>query len=280
MTWNSPCLNQGCNEAGCKRGMCRRHYNQWRRDHGSIKCRTDGCDKPSHAKGLCVNHYMKVKAYWKTNPRSTKMICCKGCGQESKVRSGSVAQYCSFGCAMKHRPPYDNGAKKKPRPVVLYCGPKFKRKPKLNVNSVATSKRTFKSVKCKVCNRYFVTLFTDVTCTIICQQIHELEMNKQGRSRRRAREKQAFVENVSPKYIFKRDNYRCKLKLSATCNGKTDPRRAVPHPRAPTVDHIIPLGVGVENDGWHSNANSWTACFQCNCIKSDRGGGEQLALIG
>ena len=260
--------------------MCSRHYGQWRRDQGQIKCSSDGCNKPTHAKGLCINHYMTAKAYWKVKPRSTKVICCQGCGQRSTVRSGSLAKYCSHRCGMKHRPAYDNGAKKKPRPVVLYKGPKLRRKPKINVNKVPKSNRTFKSVQCKVCNAYFVTLFTDLTCSSVCQEINRRDMKLQAKSRRRARTKLAFIENVSPKYIFKRDNYKCNLKLSASCNGKTDPSKVVPHPRAPTVDHVIPLGVGVENDGWHSNANSWCACFECNCIKSDRGGGEQLALIG
>ena len=199
---------------------------------------------------------------------------CLGCSvqYEASRKSASVQKYCSFGCAMEHQ--------KKPRPVVLYKGPKFRRKPKLNLNSVPTSSRTFKSVQCRVCDRYFVTLFTDVTCSSNCQEINLRDQRHQGKSRRRARKKLAFVENVSPKYIFERDNYRCNLKLSPACNGKTNPNKVVPHPRAPTVDHVIPLGVGIENDGWHSKANCWTACFECNSIKSDGGGGEQLALIG
>jgi len=206
--------------------------------------------------------------------RSNRIKTCLGCSvqYEAPPKSASVQKYCSFGCAMEHQ--------KKPRPIVLYQGPKFKRNPKPNLNSVPRSNRTFKSVQCRVCDRYFVTLFTDVTCSNECQQINTLDIKRQGRSRRRARKKLAFVENVSPKYIFNRDNYRCNLKLSPSCSGKTDLTKVVPHPRAPTVDHIIPLGLGVENDGWHSNANSWCACFECNCIKRDRGGGEQLALIG
>lgn len=243
----------------------------------------------------------------RTDTRYTKTQCCE-CGQSVKVRSNAqstalcrscravrriktcmgchsvfkvspkdplVQKYCSLSCANSNKP-----RPSKPRPIVVYRGTKFTRKPKRNLNPIRETKRTFKSVQCKVCDRYFVTLFTDVTCSTECQEIKAVDTKRQARSRRRARKKLAFVENVSPKYIFKRDNYRCNLNLSPSCNGKTDPSKTVPHPRAPTVDHVIPLGVGVENDGWHSNANSWCACYQCNCIKSDRGGGEQLALIG
>jgi len=242
----------------------------------------------------------------KTDTRYTKTSCSQ-CGQKVKVRNGQstalcrscratnrvktcvgcasvfyanpkdplIQKYCSLRCANSNKP-----RPTKARPVVVYIGPKFTREPKRNVNSIPRTKRIFKSVQCKICDRYFVTLFTDVTCSTMCQDINDRDMKSQAKSRRRARKKLAFVENVSPKYIFERDKYRCNLKLSPSCNGKTDPAKVVPHPRAPTIDHIIPLGVGVENDGWHSNANSWCACFECNCIKRDRGGGEQLALIG
>jgi len=234
------------------------------------------CNRP-----VSVRHVLS-KPVCRTCRSSNRIKICRGCQLEYEAnrKSASAQKYCSFVCAMKHRPAYDNGAKKKPRPLVLYCGPKLRRKPKPNLNSVPASKRTFKSVECKVCNTYFLTLFNDLTCSTECQDVNFRDMKLQAKSRRRARERRAFIENVSPKYIFSRDNYKCNLNLSASCNGKTDPSKVVPHPRAPTVDHIIPLGAGLENDGWHSNANSWTACFECNSTKSDRGGGEQLALIG
>lgn len=52
--------------------------------------------------------------------------------------------------------------------------------------------------------------------------------------------------------------------------------KAVPHPRAAVLDHVIPLARG----GTHEPANVRTACFLCNSIKGDGGGNEQLMLIG
>jgi hypothetical protein len=292
---STPCSEPDCSKTGRKRrGMCCRHYNQWRRKNETRKpCSFTACTNPSFARTMCSKHYYAIKAalgctevgcdkparsgglcssHCGPRKKTFKSVTCirPGCGKTVKVdtTNASRQKFCSKSCC------------KKPRPLVLYTGPAFRRSPKLNFNTIPTSKRTFKSVQCKVCNTYFVTLFTDVTCSTECQDINDRDMKSQAKSRRRARMKRAFVENVSPKYIFKRDNYRCNLKLSPSCNGKTDPSKVVPHPRAPTVDHVIPLGLGVENDGWHSNANSWCACFECNCIKSDRGGGEQLALIG
>lgn len=59
------------------------------------------------------------------------------------------------------------------------------------------------------------------------------------------------------------------------CDQMTDPLERVPHPKAPTVGHVVPLAKG----GTHERANCRTACFRCNCGKQDRGGGEQFALV-
>jgi 5-methylcytosine-specific restriction endonuclease McrA len=40
----------------------------------------------------------------------------------------------------------------------------------------------------------------------------------------------------------------------------------VPHPLAPTIDHVIPLARG----GWHAPDNVQAAHFLCNSRKSDR----------
>lgn len=92
-----------------------------------------------------------------------------------------------------------------------------------------------------------------------------------ARDRRRARQRSAFVAPVSRFEVFSRDAYRCHI-----CWKQTDPSKVVPHPRAPTIDHVIPLARG----GTHEPANVATACFRCNSLKGDRGGGEQLALLG
>jgi 5-methylcytosine-specific restriction endonuclease McrA len=71
--------------------------------------------------------------------------------------------------------------------------------------------------------------------------------------------------------IAVRDRYRCGL-----CHRKVNLRLAVPHPKAPTIDHIVPLAEG----GDDTRANVQLAHFICNSIKGHRGGGEQLLLVG
>jgi 5-methylcytosine-specific restriction endonuclease McrA len=69
--------------------------------------------------------------------------------------------------------------------------------------------------------------------------------------------------------VFERDGYRCHL-----CKRMTLRTAAVPHPRAPVIDHLIPLGPGA--DARHNVA---TACFLCNSMRRDVGPA-QLILFG
>lgn len=95
--------------------------------------------------------------------------------------------------------------------------------------------------------------------------------SKDAAARRRARKVGAFVAPVYRRRIFERDGWRCQI-----CRRKVSQPNAVPHPRAATIDHIIPLARG----GTHEPANCQTACFICNALKSDTGMGDQLRLIG
>lgn len=92
-----------------------------------------------------------------------------------------------------------------------------------------------------------------------------------GKARRRAIKRDAYVAHVYRIRIFERDKWTCRL-----CGKKTRQDKTVPHPLAPVIDHIVPLSKG----GTHEPANTQCAHFLCNSIKSDRGGGEQLMLIG
>jgi 5-methylcytosine-specific restriction endonuclease McrA len=85
------------------------------------------------------------------------------------------------------------------------------------------------------------------------------------------RKRQAFVEPVIPAEIFKRDGSRCHI-----CRRRLSPKTKWPHPRTPSIDHLIPLTRG----GLHEKANVRTACLSCNSAKGNRGGNEQLLLIG
>lgn len=91
-------------------------------------------------------------------------------------------------------------------------------------------------------------------------------------SARRAVLKSVTVgEPVIASRIFERDGWRCYM-----CSRKLSPRSTFPHRRSATIDHLIPISKG----GSHEPSNVRTACHACNSGKNNRGGNEQLMLIG
>lgn len=90
--------------------------------------------------------------------------------------------------------------------------------------------------------------------------------------RKRARRKQAATgEPVRREEIAARDKYRCGV-----CRKKVNMKLQWPHPMSPSLDHIDPLSLG----GPHDPANIRLTHLQCNVSRGNRGGGEQLALVG
>lgn len=103
-------------------------------------------------------------------------------------------------------------------------------------------------------------------------------------ARRRARKKRRWHQNirkrcrrsgttytpVSRKKILDRDRWKCQI-----CGVKLLPKYTKmlgtnsPHPRCPTVDHIIPICLGKASPG-HIESNLQAACWECNCLKSDK----------
>ena len=74
--------------------------------------------------------------------------------------------------------------------------------------------------------------------------------------------------------IHERDGWRCHI----CCRKVRHDWSVWAHPRNPTLDHIVPLSE--PGSPGHVRSNVATACYGCNTSKGNRGGGEQLALVG
>lgn len=70
------------------------------------------------------------------------------------------------------------------------------------------------------------------------------------------------AERVDATVVFARDKWRCQLCGEQTVKAQMGQR----HPRAPTMDHIVPLSRG----GAHSYQNIQCACLSCNLKKGAR----------
>lgn len=97
------------------------------------------------------------------------------------------------------------------------------------------------------------------------------QARKAADQRRRAAKRGAAAEKFTPAEIFERDRWRCGI-----CAKKVRADLAYPHPKSASLDHIVPLSEG----GDHSRANSRCAHWDCNVRRNNRGGNEQLSLVG
>jgi 5-methylcytosine-specific restriction endonuclease McrA len=78
-------------------------------------------------------------------------------------------------------------------------------------------------------------------------------------------------DGVTDAEIMERDRWRCGI-----CRRRIGKSFKWPHPRSASVDHIVPISEGGED----AAANKRAAHLGCNTGRCNRGGGEQLALIG
>lgn len=89
--------------------------------------------------------------------------------------------------------------------------------------------------------------------------------------RRRARLAGGETEQFTSLEIYERDQWRCGV-----CRRRVHGHLVAPHPGAPSIDHIIPISQG----GHHVRSNVRLTHLRCNISRGNRGGGEQLLLIG
>lgn len=104
-----------------------------------------------------------------------------------------------------------------------------------------------------------------------CRREHKRQSERETERRRRARKRGASCETFLPLEIFERDRWICQL-----CRKRVPKKAKVPDPKAPTLDHIVPLAEG----GPHTRANVQLSHFECNWMKGDRGKPRQLMLFG
>jgi 5-methylcytosine-specific restriction endonuclease McrA len=101
-------------------------------------------------------------------------------------------------------------------------------------------------------------------------EVSRKEQRRRAKRRRRALRLGAVSEVYTLAEIAARDRATCQL-----CGKRVAMAKQVPHSKAPTIDHVLPLARG----GDDTRANVQLAHFLCNSLKSD-GGSQQLALVG
>ena len=96
-------------------------------------------------------------------------------------------------------------------------------------------------------------------------------ITRRGRHLRRARMRNAYIEQVDPSVVAKRDKYKCHI-----CRKRVNMQLEYNDKYSATMDHLIPLSLG----GDHTYANMRLAHRTCNSSKGNRAVNEQLLLFG
>lgn len=87
----------------------------------------------------------------------------------------------------------------------------------------------------------------------------------EGSYRQRCKKYGAPYTKVSRKAVLDRDRWKCQLCGNALLRSHTTLfGTRTPHPRSPTLDHIVPLSFGPTSPG-HVFDNCQAACWGCNC---------------
>lgn len=213
-------------------------------------CGVSGCAKPHRARGLCTTHYNQQH---QPDRHRKSTVRCVVCGEATlKAKRARHQPVCSMYCRWF----LQNPVLSCPIPRTHPAHPEYA--------SPQPERRTvWVAGRCGRCSRPFVDQHPDARyCSAVCA-------SRAKQSRRRARKRGAEHVPYSRVDVFVRDGYRCHL-----CRRLTLRTAVVPHPRAPVIDHLVPLGPGA--DALHNVA---TACFMCNSTRRDVGPA-QLLLFG
>lgn len=125
---------------------------------------------------------------------------------------------------------------------------------------------------CADCNSRFTVKYIDSHDTKIrcqkCQRKRDRRNHGHGSNEQRAKRAGVIYQYIRALDVFGRDGWRCHI-----CKRRTPPKlRGTFHPRAPELDHIIPLALG----GSHTYENVKCCCRECNIAKGARPIGQSL----
>lgn len=167
---------------------------------------------------------------------------CDGCAAEMQVTGRRAAEpfvYCSRKCKDAARNAAEAAEREasKPERECLHCGTPLPRSMRADA--------VFCSEKCNYA-------------------AHALQ--RKLRARTGDENKPGYLRAA----ICKRDKWRCGI-----CGERVNPTLEHPHPRAASLDHIVPVSEG----GGNEPANLRLVHLVCNLRRRNLGGGEQLALV-
>lgn len=252
-------------------------------------CNRD-CGRRWHDSNTARKNGVVPIAEYRRHIRAAALVTCMECGEGFLRASGRPQSYCSRQCthaearrratssALPFTPVRFGACVECDKPIVLRnnrivcsvgCA---NERAKAGARARTRAGFTPMPLTCAECDRSFSTEYGKPRTRFCSDKCARRASKRTSRPRERARLRLVRVESVDPFRVFDRDGWRCQ------CCRKPTPkvRRGTYHPRAPELDHIIPLSKG----GEHSYCNTQLLCRACNGAKSDTDGGQQMRLFG
>lgn len=233
-----------------------------------VQCGAPECKRRYNAermRELQLKHKAKT-GHWLTDKYGRKSErTCIHC-DKSWESANAKAKYCSNACQAEHEHGPDRRRKLTPGERARLKRWRRRRLAEQRLAAARAGTRGRRVIivgTCCKCGKnaagYETTAAGLFYCSALCRRREQAALRRGG-SRR-----------IDRQAIYRRDKHRCQICHKAVAMTKT-----VPHPMAPVLDHIIPIAEG----GTTEQANLRLAHFLCNSIRRDKGGNEQLMLIG
>jgi hypothetical protein len=292
----------GCQRwfVGRKRKFCSKECRQIRRTmlhEADRECPTCGIEfKPTLPKHRFCTRACGIK--YRNQVGIQGVVCnCKRCGKEFHPKAHDRTTFCSRECAYSYLD--QHGHYGEPREAqrrvtaraiadgMLHC---LKRWRECKACGCRFYSRTATGQYCSdlCCPSTYVVVPVKLVCMDCgkewertgrgshakrckrCNKRRAKNLYGNGKHSVRAKLLGVAYETVHASVVFKRDRWKCGI-----CGKKTSKSKQVPHKRAPTLDHIIPMSKG----GGHLYSNVQCACFECNSNASNNMAGKQLRLV-
>lgn len=241
------CTIDGCDQDRRKRGLCNKHYSKVQR--GTLKvegidfppCSELECSGTAYARGLCNNHWARARAAGKFMSSDSRRCTIDEC----------ETIHHADGLCSRHYSAKKNATLEKK----AYNAAQIKKWRKANPEQWKTiSARSYE--KNKISRR---------EGSLNYQKNHP-EVQERSRRKRRAMERNAFVESFTSSEVVELYGTDCHICLEPI--DMKAPRRVGPPgwERGLHVDHVISLAKG----GAHSMDNSRPSHGLCNLQKGKR----------
>lgn len=199
---------------------------------------------------------------------------CLDCGAEIRTRSGAqrclpcahrkssaaanVVRWARFAEAREQRKQLVPAGPLRPSETLIFR--LALKRAERYASGTSSQRRIWVGASCHRCGNQFLCMWTNRLprwCSRSCARLD-------AKVARRVRERDGRFR-YSRHGIFTRDRWVCQL-----CGKRVKRSAAVPDPKAPVIDHIVPLAAGPEVGGVDAPWNVQCAHFLCNSIKRDQ----------